>query len=280
MKRSVCYVISFILALCLAIVPLAANAAVWGDVTGEGQITTSDARLALRAAIGLERYAPGSAQFAGADIIADGKITTDDARLILRIAVGLEPKENQYDILRSGAFYMEGRTDGENGAPMKMAVNKDLVYMEMNSGDMELGYLVKNKSIYLLNPAEKTYHKLNAIETATMKGFGLMDEKEIRAEIAEFGFDSMPSLNTADSVSGGKLNGMPCAVYTYRLSDGGRTEIYMYGYRLLAMNSVSADGKTASMMTFTNVSGAVPTYPPAGYKSVTLIKLVEGLAGE
>ena len=278
MKRSTRFMVVFVLVLCISVLPLCANAAVWGDVTGEGKISAEDARLALRAAIGLENYKKGSAAFAGADIIADGKITTDDARLILRIAVGLEPSVNQYDIIRTGSFLIEGRLDASNDSPMKLAVNKELIYMEMESDDTFIGYLVKNKSIYLVSPGDKTYHKLNALETAALKSFGLLTEAELREMVDSFGFDKMPSLDQADTVTGANLDGKPCAVYTYKLSDGSKTCVYMYGYRLLAFSSVSADGKTESMMTFTNVSADVPVLPPKDYKSVTLIKLMSSLA--
>lgn len=277
MKRSIRFVICFLLVFSMAVVPLWANAAVWGDVTGEGRISAEDARLALRAAIGLESYKKGSAAFAGADIIADGKITTDDARLILRIAVGLEPSVNQYDIIRTGSFCIEGRLDASSDTPMKMAVNKELVYLEMASGDTYIGYLVKNKSIYLVSPGDKTYHKLNALETAALKSFGLLTEAELREMVDSFGFDKMPSLDQADTVTGANLDGKPCAVYIFKLSDGSKTCVYMYGYRLLAFSSVSADGKTESMMMFTDISADVPVLPPKDYRSVSLVKLMSSL---
>ncbi len=62
-----------------------------GDVDMNGKITSSDARLALRAAVGLEDYAPGSDKFIRADYDSNGKITAGDARMILRTAVELEP---------------------------------------------------------------------------------------------------------------------------------------------------------------------------------------------
>jgi N-acetyl-anhydromuramyl-L-alanine amidase AmpD len=59
-----------------------------GDVDGDGKVTAADARLVLRAAVGLE-ILTGDALKA-ADLNKDGKITAADARLILRKAVGLE----------------------------------------------------------------------------------------------------------------------------------------------------------------------------------------------
>ncbi|MBQ6863816.1 MAG: leucine-rich repeat protein [Clostridia bacterium] len=59
-----------------------------GDADGDGKVTSSDARLALRAAVGLEPLT--DAQVKAADADGDGKLTSSDARLILRAAVGLE----------------------------------------------------------------------------------------------------------------------------------------------------------------------------------------------
>ena len=61
-----------------------------GDVDGDGEITAADARLALRRAVDLEDYAPGSAEFLACDVDKDGDVTAADARLILRAAVDLE----------------------------------------------------------------------------------------------------------------------------------------------------------------------------------------------
>ena len=61
-----------------------------GDVNQDGSVTTADARLALRKAIGLEDYEPGSVPFRAADVDESGAVTTGDARTILRAAIGLE----------------------------------------------------------------------------------------------------------------------------------------------------------------------------------------------
>ncbi len=61
-----------------------------GKVNEDNDVTTADARLALRAAIGLEVYKPFTREFSAADVNNDGAITTGDARTILRAAIGLE----------------------------------------------------------------------------------------------------------------------------------------------------------------------------------------------
>ena len=61
-----------------------------GDVDGDGEVASGDARLALRASVKLENYAPGSAPFLAADADGNGVIESSDARLILRASVKLE----------------------------------------------------------------------------------------------------------------------------------------------------------------------------------------------
>ena len=64
-----------------------------GDVDNNGKVDTSDARLALRQAIGLEHYADGSREFRACDVDASGKVETKDARYILRHSIGLPDAE-------------------------------------------------------------------------------------------------------------------------------------------------------------------------------------------
>lgn len=59
-----------------------------GDVNGDGLITSADARLALRYAVGLEPDFT-DVQIRACDFNEDGKISSADARSILRTAVGL-----------------------------------------------------------------------------------------------------------------------------------------------------------------------------------------------
>ena len=61
-----------------------------GDVDKDGEITAADARLALRRAVDLETYAPGSYEYIACNVDKDAEVTAADARLILRAAVELE----------------------------------------------------------------------------------------------------------------------------------------------------------------------------------------------
>ena len=69
-------------------IPAIDNSFVPGDVNGDGKITASDARLALR--ISAKVDTPDERQTKAADITGDGKITAADARKILRMAAKIE----------------------------------------------------------------------------------------------------------------------------------------------------------------------------------------------
>ena len=64
-----------------------------GDVDGNGDVESGDARLALRASVKLEDIKEGTAAFKAADIDGNGTIESSDARLILRLSVKLEKLE-------------------------------------------------------------------------------------------------------------------------------------------------------------------------------------------
>lgn len=59
-----------------------------GDIDIDGKITATDARLALRSAVGLEKLSEREIYIA--DVDKNGSVTSADARLILRASVGLE----------------------------------------------------------------------------------------------------------------------------------------------------------------------------------------------
>ena len=62
-----------------------------GDVDGNGKIEAADARLALRASVGLEKdIVKGTGAYQAADVDGNDKVESADARLILRASVGLE----------------------------------------------------------------------------------------------------------------------------------------------------------------------------------------------
>ena len=78
----------------------------FGDVDGDGMITPADARLALRASVGLVAdgadavdFSAGSRMFLAADCDSSGAIEPADARTILRASVKLELQESNSDLV-------------------------------------------------------------------------------------------------------------------------------------------------------------------------------------
>lgn len=72
----------------------------YGDVDGDGAVKASDARSALRAAVGLDVLTESSKIAADlAETSAEKKITSADARFILRAAVGLESIKDWFSAL-------------------------------------------------------------------------------------------------------------------------------------------------------------------------------------
>ncbi len=65
----------------------------YGDVDGDGTVTSTDARLALRTAVGLEDYEKESPRYIAARVESNDILSAADARRILRGAVGLERPE-------------------------------------------------------------------------------------------------------------------------------------------------------------------------------------------
>ena len=70
----------------LAVCTVCSAVHAFGDADGDGSISAADARLVLRAAVGLDSPANRTIM----DVDGDAEITTSDARLVLRYSVGLE----------------------------------------------------------------------------------------------------------------------------------------------------------------------------------------------
>ena len=94
------------------------NEFVLGDVDIDGSVTAADARLALRAAVGLENYKSGSDKFKRADYDGSGVIEASDARSILRVAVGLSGNEGPDNVIsvddpgnNDPLYYLGGKHD-------------------------------------------------------------------------------------------------------------------------------------------------------------------------
>ena len=122
-----------------AVVTVSANATP-GDVDGDNEITSADARLALRRSVNLEFFAQGSREYVACDVDKDNSVTSADARLILRASVKLENLslygawENDQVVY---TFHADGSgetaaADTGTGAPFAYDVNGDTLTIRAN----------------------------------------------------------------------------------------------------------------------------------------------------
>lgn len=270
-------IITLILSLIMlfSVTQVTSMALIPGDVDGNGKTEATDARLALRAAVGLDVLSED--EKIAADVDHNGTVDATDARLILRSAVGLEklpesPTQNEvsesseYDILRSGSFYITGTLIDSTGAesPMEIAITPDSIYMMSDFSGAAMGMLVSNKKVYMIYPAKKAYLEMSE-SLMSMAG---LDISELTASDS-LDFSTYGDLSEADSVTESTINGKACQVYHFR-SDTEESRIYMDGTKLVRLASYDNNGRFLSATDITLISDDVPagmTTPPSGFKA-------------
>ncbi len=170
----------------------AANAAiipVLGDADGDSQITAADARLILRASVGLETPDILSRVLYDAD--GNGTITSADARLVLRASVGLEELSLSDNILGSITDTLTGSLTNSNLTTVQKAVSRselDRLMKELCS--------IGSRSIY--HP-QNNYAARQYIVNE-LKDIGL------KPKLQEFTYDSMPTANIVCTLNSGSDN--------------------------------------------------------------------------
>ncbi len=153
--------------LTLMICTFSSNAAVLGDVDGDDNIVTaSDARIILRASVGLENFT--SEQKKLADINEDGNISAEDARTALRISVSLEDTLHFYK-----KKTVTAATCTEKGLIKATCTECDDVY------EKEVDALGHDFDVEVIKAVSC---KTDGLEkrTCTRKGCGLVEEKVIK----------------------------------------------------------------------------------------------------
>ncbi len=89
MKKRALRIVALLTAILILLpVNVSASSLLAGDIDGDGSVTASDARLALRYSVGLENF--DEYQQLISDVDSNGKTDASDARTILRMAVGLD----------------------------------------------------------------------------------------------------------------------------------------------------------------------------------------------
>lgn len=193
-------------------------------------------------------------------------------------ASGTRTGKTEYDILRSGKFYLDGSmyADGETN-PITLAVSDDLVYMQATMDGATMGLLVADKKTYLLNPVQKTYCEFGSMMSSLLQQAGMMSEDEIMEFIDNMGFTKMEDLSKADVVTTGTIGSVNCDVYIFNKSDGTKTRVYMNGDRLVALETVDAAGVVDSATYITTLTDNVPTLPPRDYSKQNVLSFISSM---
>ncbi len=264
---------SVLLTICvlLSCLCLSALAARTGDVDYDDFVKAADARLILRAAVGLDKF-DGTKTLIG-DIDFDGKLSAADARLALRCAVGLEdgPEKaylNEYEAFIDGHFSadMIETADGES-QKMTIAMTTDTLFTTMELEEFE-GFrgsvLVNDDGVFLIFDEEKAYIKISN-ELLEMLEFSKEDFTEFSSAMSEY-----KPLSEAKETSRKSFNGIPCTVYSF-INGTARSDVYMNGKKLVAI--VESDSSGTLETVFENFSVYVSsdyTSVPAGYSEELL----------
>lgn len=178
-----------------------------------------------------------------------------------------KPFSNEYDILRSGNFYITGSMVDSSGidSPLEMAVTDNSVYMlsEFSAG-VDIAMLVSDGNVYMIYPDKAAYLEVN---DSIMSMMGLTVEDMIGDGAVDFStFGSIDdAYKTGEAVSGGQK----CTVYHIK-EDDGEMRVYMNGDKLIRFASYSQDGKFLSATDVKTITHNVPASkkaPPADYKS-------------
>ncbi len=177
------------------------------------------------------------------------------------------PQSSEYDILKSGSFYMTGSMVDSSGmsSPMEVAVTPNSVYMLADFEGEAMGMLVSDDCVYMIYPAKKAYLELS---DSIMSMAGLDVNELISTDQINFG--SYGELSEADSVTEEAYNGKVCQVYHFFGAEGGESRVFMNGTEIVRIASYDKNGKFLTSTDIENITGNVPadkSAPPKSYKA-------------
>ncbi len=182
--------------------------------------------------------------------------------------------QTEYDIYRSGTFYVTGSVTDSSGVtnPMEMAVTEDSIYMLTSVSDVKMGVMIGGGKTYLVSPENRAYIELSG---AVMSMLG-MDSTKLSAP-SNFNFSDMPDLSAAGNVKETELDGVACKEYEFTAQSGKQTRVYMADTRLLQIDILAEDGTLVNRMAFDSVSGQIPSdriAPPTYYEKKGLLAFI------
>ncbi len=186
----------------------------------------------------------------------------------------------EYDIYRTGKFYVKGTVTDKDGEtnPMELAVTDDSIFMLTAASGVQLGVLIGGGKTYLVSPQNKMYIELNGMVMSVLG----MDAKSLSAP-ENFNFSDMRPLSEAETVKDAELNGVKCREYIFAPVQGKTTHVYMDGTRLLQTEMFSEDGTLYNRMVFDVVSAEIPSdrvAPPTYYSKAGLLKFMQAVTSD
>lgn len=182
---------------------------------------------------------------------------------------------SDYDILRSGTFYVTGSMVDAVGidTPMEWARTPDSFYALSDFEGAKMGILIKGKEMYMIYHEKKSYLKMSE----DIMKFANLDFSEFtEAADSQFNFSTWQTLDNAEKTTSAVHKGHNCTVYHFTAETGSEKRIFIDGNKLVRIANFSSSGEFVSAMDIDSVSAELPagTYaPPSDYKAY------EGITG-
>lgn len=266
MKKLLSVLLAFVMLASAGSLAVTANAAGKyspGDVSGDGVVGPEDARLALRASVGLYSIRKNTPAFSAADVNNDGAIKADDARKILRASVGLEKlsggtatKKTEFDYLAGGNCYYYGTATSPDGSELMIecARTPDSLYMLFSANGTTFATLTNRTGRYLISPKHQAYLVVDQLV------YNELDPalQEFFLDPADFGFEGL-SLADAVSVTTENVNIIPCQCYLFETYDGRFYRFYMNGDKLARFVYYNDDGSVSTTYNISYITDNVPS---------------------
>ena len=106
-------------------------------------------------------------------------------------------ENNEFDILRSGTYYLTGRTvDSSGSSDLEIAKTDNSLYLSAVFNNIKIAILTIGDKVYLVNPKKNTYLDLNtAVMKAELSALGL--DVNSFANSNSFDFSYFPPLSQA-----------------------------------------------------------------------------------
>lgn len=155
----------------------------------------------------------------------------------------ISPVNKIAEILNSGNYRFAGympANDGEDPTKMDIMVCGTNMRITTDMDGISIEIRIINNAMYMVNPEKKTYAELSSTIMKTM-GLNIDD-----LNVSELSDALSKGFNTTKNpaASPANLDGKSVTRYTYDLSDGGRTNLYLDGEKPIKMEKINADGST------------------------------------